>query len=48
MIRFPYFPVAHRLKMRVRASRYEGQVGSLSYLQELLAAMRIDITEIIT
>jgi hypothetical protein len=43
-----YFPVAHRLKMRVRVSRYEVQVESLSYQQEQLAAMRIDITEIIT
>jgi hypothetical protein len=34
--------------MRAKASRYEVQVESLSYQQELVAAMRIDITEIIT
>ena len=38
-----YFPVAHRVKIRVETSRYEGQVESLLHLQELLAAMRIDV-----
>ena len=41
-----YFPVAHGVKIRVRGSRYEGQVESLVHLQELLAAMRIDEKDI--
>ena len=41
-----YFPVAQRVKIRVGTSRYEGQVESLSHLQELLAAMRIDVRQI--
>ena len=41
-----YFPVAHRVKIRVGTSRYEGQVESLSHLQELLAAMRIGVRQI--
>ena len=41
-----YFPVGHRVKIRVGASRYEGQVESLLHLQELLAAMRIDEKDI--
>jgi len=38
-----YFPVAQRVKIRVGASRYEGQVESLPHLLELLAAMRIEV-----
>ena len=41
-----YFPVAHRVKIRVGANRYEGQVESLLHLQELLEAMRIDVRQI--
>ena len=41
-----YFPVAQRVKIRVGTSRYEGQVESLSHLQELLAVMRIDVRQI--
>ena len=41
-----YFPIAHRVKIRVGTSRYEGQVESLSHLQELLEAMRIDVRQI--
>lgn len=41
-----YFPVAQRVKIRVGTSRYEGQVESLPHLQELLAAMRIDVRQI--
>jgi hypothetical protein len=39
-----YFPVVHRVKIRVGANRYEGRVESLPHLLELLAAMRIDET----
>lgn len=42
-----YFPVAQRVKIRVGASRYEGQVESLPHLLELLAVMRIDVAKII-
>ena len=38
-----YFPIAHSVKIRVRTSRYEGQVESVLHLQELLAVMRIDV-----
>jgi hypothetical protein len=38
-----YFPVAQRVKIRVGASRYEGQVESLPHLLELLAVMRIEV-----
>ena len=41
-----YFPIAHRVKIRVGTSRYEGQVESLPHLQELLTAMRIDVRQI--
>ena len=38
-----YFPVQHRVKIRVEANRYEGQVESLAHLKELLAVMRIHL-----
>lgn len=38
-----YFPVQHRVKIRMGANRYEGQVESLSHLKELLAVMRIHV-----
>lgn len=38
-----YFPVAHRAKIRMGVSHYEGQVESLPHLLQLLAAMRIDL-----
>lgn len=42
-----YYPVAQWVKIRVGASRYEGQVESLPHLLELLAVMRIDVAKII-
>ena len=38
-----YFPALHRVKIRVGANRYEGQVESLTHLKELLAVMRIHV-----
>lgn len=38
-----YFPVQHRVKIRIGANRYEGQVESLTHLKELLAVMRIHV-----
>ena len=43
-----YFPVQHRIKIRMGTNRYEGQVESLVHLKELLAVMRIDVNEIVT
>lgn len=43
-----YFPVRHRIKIRMGANHYEGQVESLSHLKELMAAMRINVDEIVT
>ena len=42
-----FFPVVQWVKIRVGASRYEGQVESLPHLLELLAVMRIDVAKII-
>ena len=38
-----YFPAQHRIKIRMGANRYEGQVESLSHLLELLTVMRIHV-----
>ena len=38
-----YFPVQHRVKIRMGVNRYEGQVESLTHLKELLAVMRIHL-----
>ena len=38
-----YFPVQHRVKIRMGANCYEGQVESLTHLKELLAVMRIHV-----
>lgn len=38
-----YFPAQHRVKIRIGANRYEGQVESLAHLKELLAVMRIHL-----
>ena len=38
-----YFPVQHRVKIRVGANRYEGHVEYLAHLKELLAVMRIHV-----
>ena len=38
-----YFPVQQRVKIRMGANRYEGQVESLTHLKELLAVMRIHV-----
>ena len=38
-----YFPAQHRVKIRMEANRYEGQVESLTHLKELLAVMRIHL-----
>ena len=38
-----YFPVQHRVKIRIGENRYEGLVESLTHLKELLAVMRIHI-----
>lgn len=38
-----YFPVQHRVKIRIGENRYEGLVESLTHLKELLAVMRIHV-----
>lgn len=43
-----YFPAQHRVKIRVGANHYEGQVESLVHLKELLTVMRINVNEIVT